>query len=145
MRIPIIDLEIRTKAQAAGFAAILILSLAAVSAPALTAYTGGQMAFQQRDSGNAARDAGNYQQAVRYLQRSVDIMGDGHPEYQMDLALTHHEMGNYQRAIKEYSQIINTDPNHIPALIGRATSYEATGAHALADYDRQTAARVYPR
>ena len=72
-------------------------------------------------------------------------MGDSNPQYRMDLALTHHEMGEHQRAINEYSEILKTYPDHIPALIGRATTYEAAGAHALANYDRQTAARVYPK
>ena len=100
------------------------------------------MAFQKRDMGIEARQTGNYQEALEHLQRAVDIVGSRIPEYRVDLAVTHHEMGNHDRAIAEYSQLIQDKPDYTPALSGRADVYEAIGAKELALKDRQAAASI---
>ena len=137
MRIPIVDINLKSKLQVAGMA---ILIITAAAAGPLCAYSTGQMAFQKRDMGIEARQAGNYQEALKHLQRSVDIVGNRLPEYRVDLAQTHHEMGNHQKAITEYSELLEEKPGYTPALLGRADSYQAIGAEKLALQDRRNAA-----
>lgn len=99
-------------------------------------YLSGSMRFQQMDKGWEAYNAGNYEEALPYFQRSADIANASTKDY-VALAKTHYALGNYSRAIAEYTNALNINPDYTQALIGRADAYEATGAYKLAEYDRQ--------
>lgn len=110
------------------------LGILATAAIIIGAYLSDQMAFQQRDSGNAAYQAGNHQASLQYHLKAVSIV-TGDPAYRSDLAHTYLALERYDMAITEYTAALAMDPGFQPALCGRGLTYRAIGAERLAQVD----------
>ena len=117
--------------------AILFMAVAiAIIAVPGVAYSTGQMAFQQHEKGVAAFSSGDYQTALKHNIKATDMANDI-PRYRVGLAHTLHALGQYDRAISEYTIVLEIKPNQEAALCGRALTYDAIGASHLAEKDRR--------
>ena len=91
---------------------IFAATLAAVSLPP---YHFGWMAFQQRDQGNAAYQAGDYHQALKYHLRANSIVTSD-PYYRLDLARTYAALDQHHHAITQYTKALDIQPGLKAAL-----------------------------
>ena len=114
------------------FTAVII----AIIAVPVVAYSTGQMAFQQHEKGTAAFSAGDYQTALKHHLKAADMANDI-PQYRAGLARTLHALGQYDRALSEYTRVLELQPGQEAALCGRALTYDAIGASNLAEEDRR--------
>ena len=129
IRIPFAGLS--SKAKKACLLTALVIAVIAFPAGA---YGTGQMAFQQHARANSAYSEGDYQTAVKHHLRATD-MANEIPRYRVALAHTYHALGQYGKAIGEYTTVLELQPGLESALCGRATTYAAIGAHNLAQED----------
>ena len=120
----------------ARIAIFLVAVVIAIIAVPVVAYSTGQMAFQQHEKGTAAFSSGDYQAALKHHRKATD-MADDIPQYRAGLARTLHALGQYDRALSEYTRVLELQPGQEAALCGRALTYDAIGASHLAEEDRR--------
>lgn len=85
-----------------------------------------ESAIAYRDEGYKLQSAGNYQGAMVYYQKAVQM----YPQYveaHNDLGVVYEAMGNYERAIKEYKTALELQDNYLPAYTNLGFIYEKIG------------------
>lgn len=95
-------------------------------------------------------------QQVMLLRQQADFVGvlalldeiiAKHPDYAEawnQRATIHYLLRNYQRSMADISKVLEFEPRHFGALVGRAVMYENLGQHELALADMVTALAIHP-
>ena len=122
----------------AGMAIALLINAGIISG----IYASGSMAYQIKNKGNDAYQAGDHLTSLEHHLRAVAI-NPGDTGYRANLARTHHALAQYDKAISEYTAALELEPGFPPALCGRAETYETIGATGLAERDQNQATALW--
>jgi tetratricopeptide (TPR) repeat protein len=101
------------------------------------------VSFASFSSGDAARNQGNYDQAIVDYNEAVRL----DPKYAAaynSRGLTYYKKGDYDRAIADYNQALALDPNFADAYCNRGAAYLAKGNYDRAIADCDQAIRLDP-
>ena len=92
--------------------------------------------IRYRDMGKAYGQKGDYQNALKYLQKAVEIKPRG-AEALVNLAVCYGLMNNYQKNIETLNTMLVIYPNSTIALQNLVTTYERMGNKTMADEYRK--------
>jgi tetratricopeptide (TPR) repeat protein len=95
------------------------------------------IAFAPFSRGDAARNQGNYDQAIIDYNEAIQLEPINPATYN-NRGDAYYKKGDYKRAITDYTEAIKLDPNYADAYAGRAAAYLAKGDlnRAIADCDQ---------
>jgi Tfp pilus assembly protein PilF len=91
------------------------------------------VSFASFSSGDAARNQGNYDQAIDDYNEAIRVEPN-YPVIYNSRGLAYYKKGDYDRAIADYTRALTIDPNFADAYANRGAAYLAKG-----DYDRAIA------
>ncbi|RNC60228.1 stress-inducible protein STI1-like [Trypanosoma cruzi] len=96
---------------------------------------------EARRIGNSMFSAGNFEKAMLFYSRAIELSPDGNGElanYYANRAACHQQTRNYNLVIRDCDKALEIDSTHVKALMRRAIAYEGLEewTKALNDYNQ---------
>ncbi|MFA5794352.1 MAG: tetratricopeptide repeat protein [Candidatus Brocadiia bacterium] len=93
--------------------------------------------------GDMERERGNYEQAIKYFSKSLELKPDSYYTCYMR-GYSYSSIGDYAKALEDYSQSVKLDPGYAGAYDARASVYHRLGLDEQALADLDTAIKIKP-
>ncbi|KAJ8664253.1 hypothetical protein QAD02_005915 [Eretmocerus hayati] len=100
------------------------------------------MSGRERDKGNEAFRAGDYDEALQHYTTSIAL--DADLNAYNNRAIAHIKLKNYEKAVKDCNEVLSADQMNLKALLRRALAYQHLGKNVEALKDYELALQVDP-